>query len=317
MTPDLLSALQRCWGLLPDRPVVDTGGSTNLTLRFTDGRRALLARVYRPSVTEQRLALLQRMRRTLDITGVPVAVPLAAVDGAEWLRMGDRLVEVEPFVESDGQMNTLERLLAALPVLGRMHSVLRTVAYEQSAVALPFVNAVDAEGVVAAVRRGTDRIRRWGPTAAERTVADEADALAVDVSRLPLPTQRQLVHGDFWDNNVLFAGSQPHPCLITDFDFAGERPRIDDLALTLFFTSQDIVDVGPELLDRLVDAYAVHLDPALSDGELTALPAAMARQALWSIAIWVAQLDDVDSVRARVGANRATLLWARRILDAG
>jgi Ser/Thr protein kinase RdoA (MazF antagonist) len=44
------------------------------------------------------------------------------------------------------------------------------------------------------------------------------------VARLP----RQLVHGDFWDNNVLFRHGRP--VLVCDFDFMGERARIDDLA---------------------------------------------------------------------------------------
>jgi Ser/Thr protein kinase RdoA (MazF antagonist) len=58
------------------------------------------------------------------------------------------------------------------------------------------------------------------------------------VSRLP----RQLVHGDFWDNNVLFRGGRV--VLLADFDFLGERARIDDLALTLHCARCDLDSDG-------------------------------------------------------------------------
>ena len=40
---------------------------------------------------------------------------------------------------------------------------------------------------------------------------------------------RQLVHGDFWDDNGLFR--EGRIVLVTDLDFMGVRPRVDDLAL--------------------------------------------------------------------------------------
>jgi Ser/Thr protein kinase RdoA (MazF antagonist) len=40
-------------------------------------------------------------------------------------------------------------------------------------------------------------------------------------------SQEQLVHGDFWDDNVLFAGDEV--VLVTDFDFLGLRPPVGDL----------------------------------------------------------------------------------------
>jgi Ser/Thr protein kinase RdoA (MazF antagonist) len=49
---------------------------------------------------------------------------------------------------------------------------------------------------------------------------------------------RQPVHGDFWDNNVGFRGGRP--VLVADFDFMGERARIDDLTLTLHCARCDL-----------------------------------------------------------------------------
>jgi aminoglycoside phosphotransferase (APT) family kinase protein len=67
------------------------------------------------------------------------------------------------------------------------------------------------------------------------------------VSQLP----RQLVHGDFWDNNVLFRHGRP--VLLADFDFVGEQARVDDLALTLWCARCDLsTQAGPaEELARL------------------------------------------------------------------
>lgn len=47
---------------------------------------------------------------------------------------------------------------------------------------------------------------------------------------------RQLVHGDFWDNNVRFRDLDI--VAVLDLDFMEERPRIDDLALTLYYVTQ-------------------------------------------------------------------------------
>jgi Ser/Thr protein kinase RdoA (MazF antagonist) len=47
----------------------------------------------------------------------------------------------------------------------------------------------------------------------------------------------QLVHGDFWDNNVYFRSEKL--VAVTDLDFMGKRPRIDDLALTHYFTDEE------------------------------------------------------------------------------
>jgi homoserine kinase type II len=76
------------------------------------------------------------------------------------------------------------------------------------------------------VRRGVERIQGWDPTPAERRLAAVAEELAERViqaeaglvARLP----RQLVHGDFWDNNVLFRHGRP--VLVADSTSWGSGP---------------------------------------------------------------------------------------------
>jgi Ser/Thr protein kinase RdoA (MazF antagonist) len=133
------------------------------------------------------------------------------------------------------------------------------------------------------------------------------------VARLP----RQLVHGDFWDNNVGFRRGRP--VLVADFDFMGERARVDDVALTLHCARADLSTVaGPaeELLRLrgLVASYDASLDIPLSETERAALPVAIARQPLSSIGGWVARLDDEAAARRHAASVAPEVAAALRIM---
>lgn len=161
--------------------------------------------------------------------------------------------------------------------------------------------------------------RAWQPSPAEARLADLADQLASTLAGReqdrPLPLRRQLVHGDFWDNNVRFRRRQV--ALVTDFDFLGERPRTDDLALTLYYTSAGITDItrDPAQLAELVGTYEAGSGTRLTQHERTAIPLAMVRQPLWSIAVWVALLDSQATARRHLAATAPELTWALQLAD--
>lgn len=317
VSADLERFLRANWGVWPAGPAPDLGGSNNLNLLVTDGRSPRVARVYRPFVTGQRVAALQAVRRHLASHGVLGVGPVPAVDGRDWRAFEGRVVEVEPYVDAPATMNTLVRVRTGLAVLGRMHALLQELPSSPAAGAPGFANHVAADGLVEAVAAGTGRIRAWKPTAAEARLADLADDLAATLARHEqdprIHAQRQLVHGDFWDNNVRFRHGQV--ALVTDFDFLAERPRTDDLALTLYFTSIDIADITDNhaCLADLVDAYVSGLGTRLPPHERAAIPLAMARQPLWSIAVWVALLDNQDTARRHLAATAPELEWARNL----
>lgn len=285
-----LAAVCDGYGIGRVSDVIDLGGSSSLNLLIGNGDDRYVVRVYRPYVTAARLDAIHHVRRALVAGGIPCPAALPTRDGQPWLAFDGRLVEVERYVDHDAKMDSWARLATALPVLGRIHTILQDVAIGAEGKHPLFANHIAPQDVLDKTHRGTHRIRGWVSSPAGRQLADAAEDLAQRVAAaerdLVAICPQQLVHGDFWDNNVLFRAGDV--VLVTDFDFMGERARIDDLALTLYFTSlqypEHPVSADQILrLRRLVDAYDSGLAVPLSCAERTALPLALARQPLWSI----------------------------------
>jgi Ser/Thr protein kinase RdoA (MazF antagonist) len=319
-SPRLFELLRERYGLDGTEEAQDLGGSSCLNLLVSAEGRGYVARIYRPYVSPARLDAIQRVRRELVRGGVPCAEVVPTRDGELWSVIDGRLVEVEPFVERDGNMDTWERLETGLPWLGRIHSLLRGVTVDPEGRTPLFANHVEPSEALAWTLRGAQRVREWGPSPGELRLVEAAEELAhqVDLAErevVPL-VHRQLVHGDFWDNNVFFREEQV--VLVTDFDFMGERARIDDLALTLYYTnstfSEDPVsDARIRRLRRLVDAYDVGLDEPLTLVERAALPLALARQPLWAVGRWLALLDDEEEARWLASQMPHDVEWALQI----
>jgi homoserine kinase type II len=239
--------------------------------------------------------------------------------GESWILVDGRLVEVEPYVEHDAIMDSWRRIQAGLPLLGRIHTLLRQVDVNEDGRTAPAANNIEPRDALPGTLRGTCRLRRWNPTTAELQLAAASEELAELVDRAERGIEglpRQLVHGDYWDNNVLFRHGRV--VLVTDLDFMGERTRIDDLALTLYYTNSTFSDdqVSDDRLRRLrtlVDAYDGGLDERLSTIERAALPLALARTPL----CFIAMIADVDSeIGARWLAEEMTqdVSWALAIV---
>lgn len=302
--------------------VRDLSGSLNRNLLVRKGSERLVARVYRQSVSAGRLSDLQYARREIDRAGVPCVEVVPALDGSPFVKFGDRLIEVERFVEHDGRMNTAPRLLRGMPWLGRIHSVLRDLPLTNGGRDAGFVNHIEPDQVLAGTARGTARMRGWDhPTPDELALADRSDRLAQAVAAgeagLVGQLPRQVVHGDFWDNNVYFRGEEP--VAVADFDFMGFRARIDDLALTLWFSDWDFdfwtARERIAALRPLVAAYESGLDQPLTPVEREALPWAFARQPLWGIGGWVARLEDEEHARHHANATTKDVARALLVID--
>lgn len=321
-SPELFKALSDYYNIHIGEDIFDLGGSSNLNLLVSNNFRQYVLRVYRPYVRETRLRGLHLVRRELTARGVPCAEVVATRDGHSWIMLDGRLVEVEHYVEHDGDMDSWERLEMGLPILGRIHSILQDIKANSDTRKPLFANYIEPRDALKRTLQGTRRIREWdNPSRAELRLADAAEELAHLLSSiepdLVAALPRQLVHGDFWDNNVFFRDDRV--VLVTDFDFMGERARIDDLALTLYFTclkypEDQLSDDGLRRLRGLVDAYDSGLDDPLTSAEREALPLAIARQPLWSVGGWVVLLDDKDSARRHAAEMGWDVEWALRVV---
>ncbi|HYN17545.1 MAG TPA: phosphotransferase [Actinomycetes bacterium] len=323
--PELFRALREHWGLRAVPGGNDLGGSSSLNLLVGDGDRRYVARAHRPHVTPERLGAIQLARGALAAGGVPAAPPVPTRQGAPWAGVGGRLLEVEAWVDHDAVMDSWERLAAAMGLLARTHDLLGGVDAGEAGRRPRFANHLEPADMLARTGRGTARIRGWGPTAEQAGLADAADQLAERVAEaeagLVPQLPRQLVHGDFWDDNVLFRHGRP--VLLADFDFMGERARVDDLALTLRCAGSGLgAGAGPPetlaRLARLAAGYGAALEVPLSAAERAALPLAMARQSLASLVGWVARLDDQAAARRHAaGAGSEVAASLRVMADLG
>jgi homoserine kinase type II len=213
-------------------------------------------------------------------------------------------------------MDALPRIRQAMPLLARLHAALERADLPEAADDLCFGNYLAAADITTNAAAGVQRIRRLG--ASLPPIADAADALADKLAATPTSTEPgQWCHGDYWDNNVLFRNG--HVVLVTDFGFMNRRPRIDDLALTLYFTLWELdaaAHPNPAVeLAALVNAYDRGASRPLSREERNALPLALARQPLWSIGVWAVELDDDAAVVAHLQGHDAALTRALNILE--
>ena len=311
-------AADRIWGVsLNDE--IPLGGSTSLNVLGTSGTGPVVVRVHRHHVTEERVVALQLAREGVAEAGLPVAPPRLGRGGERTVTLRATVMEVEQYVANDEKMDAIDRIRRSMPLFAHLHEALRELELPAAADDLQFANFVPAVGIEQATAAGTDRIRAID--GALTPLADRADELArrlADAQRALAPIEPQWCHGDFWDDNVLFRHDAV--ALVADFGFMNRRPRVDDLALTLYFT---LLHLGLGALDdaafsragELVRSYDAAARLALSEVELGALPLAIARQPLWSFAVWAAQLDDPAAVRAHLEDHEQALHLGELILD--
>lgn len=288
------------FGLIRTQPLVDIGGSSTLNLRLDTASGAFVIRLYRRWMTTDRLHCMHLARRYLAEANIPCPLPLPTIDGDGWIEIDDHLVEIEPFIAFDRQMDSWERLEQGLPLLGRLHDRLAELELPIAGRVAPAANSINRDQFVGGVRRGADALRDVHLSDDELALADASEDLAKRIANAERDFDTgplQLVHGDYWDNNVYFRAGTI--VLVADLDFMGERPRIDDLALTLYYTNSTFADdqvseARIANLSRLVRAYDSTLSRPLSETERLAIPLAMARTAVG----FVAQMADADSEEA-------------------
>ncbi len=287
-SPELIDTVVRAYELTPNGDPIELGGSSNLNLQLPGPYGGHVARVYRAWVTPRRLEGIQSVRAALRAAGLPFTQTSPSADRRPWIRFADWLVEVEPFVGGE-DMRTWAELLDGMRMLGTIHAVLSGIAAPPGARHAPAANHIDAASAFEITMRACAAIRAFASSAAEERVAKLSEELANTLLRAgdgkSLGLTRQLVHGDFWDNNV--KSRDGSLVAVLDLDFMEESARIDDLALVLYYansgaTLAELRDPADRMqaLRGLVDAYDSGLERHLSEEERSALPLVLARTPL-------------------------------------
>lgn len=304
VTDDLVTKIASRFGLpRPDSwQVLSSSWTTNLRLDFGDEMR--VARVHQPWTDHDRLTAIQLVRRSARRAGLPTVLPIPDCSGETIITLDDgALAELEPYVVWDRRMNTPDLLISGFAALGRLHDVLDGIELPPGARVAPRANHLGSELAAELTRKGAERIRGWHDprlTAYADEVVTHVQAVTAAEGSLAGQQTSQLVHGDYWDNNVLFAGNDL--VALIDFDFMAVRWRVDDLALPIWFHLLEPDHGLPDdhdldLVRRMLDAYDSGTARPLSHAERLALPLAIARQPAWSVGRWVLQLDEEDARR--------------------
>jgi homoserine kinase type II len=306
----LVEEVSRLAGLADTGVWGDLGGgwSTNIQLAGPTGSGGVVFRVHQRFVTRDRLSAEQHIRCELAAAGLPTVPALPLFSGSTIARLASgNLVEVEPFVDTDAQMDTPDRLIVGFRLLGRLHDGMRASSVTTAAHVVTYANHLDPDVTVDSTRAGAARIASWGdPTLtrfAERVCSHVAEVCTLE-SAFAGEQRRQLVHGDYWDNNVLFADDRV--AAVVDFGFMAERTRVDDLALPIWYLMLGRPDQGPsglELVAAMLDAYDEGSEDPLSRAERLSLPLAVARQPAWMVGRWVPY--EADEAKAEIHARRA------------
>ena len=293
---DAVAAVDRLWGLENGGWSVIVEGET-ATVHLP--RAGVVVHVSRSEVGSRRVAALQSARSRLARDGIPVIDLVPSIGGATWEQVDGRVIEVERWVDHDGRMNTWDRLRPGAALLAEVHNAWADLDLGSDGEACDWANWISPAEVGPGCKTTAERLSAWGLQELSDQVVHLAELTAEEVA---LPTQ--VVHGDFWDNNVYIRDERL--IAVTDFDFLGRRPRVDDLALLLYFADEQPyfdgcayrdADTRRAELAPLVRAYAGKLSVPLTTTELEALPYALARQPLWTYGKWL--LTDPDDDHAR------------------
>jgi Ser/Thr protein kinase RdoA (MazF antagonist) len=319
--PDLFEHLRKAYSVGGVELTMDLGGSRNLNLLVTTGAGLLVVRAYRNGMSLDRLMAIQSVRKALSAKGVPASTGVRTRTGESWSRFEGQFVEVEQFVEHDGELDSWARLEAGLPVLGRAHAILRTLNVNPAGKRPPVSNYPTPAEVQEWTPRALSRVGAWPlgrePLRFVRTAEYLARRLYEEGNRIQCRLPTQLVHGSFWGANVLFRGGKV--VLVNDLDFMGEGPRIDDLALTLYYANSTLSrdptsDACLRRLRALVDAYDAHLEGPLTADERKALPLSIARAPLAAMR-YIAQSGSSDEALGLISNMGADMAWAASLVD--
>ncbi|MEO6043193.1 MAG: phosphotransferase [Tepidiformaceae bacterium] len=253
------------WGITaPERVSPVPGGTLNWNFDVRTANSRFFLRCYRANLASERIDGEHRLVEWVGERGIPVAVPIAALDGERLLSVGEDRWSLFPWIDgvSIGRGALSRRQARALGAMhGRVQAVLATHPdsetaqfsmrwdKRQSLNALKRLVSVGKQrGVEVWIIEGMERQRRL----LESTDVEPPEHFA------SLPCQ--LLHGDFHDQQVLFAGDGIRA--VVDWEIWHSDPRAWELIRSLAFSQL----LDSPLLEDYLAGYREHVQ--LSEGEL-------------------------------------------------
>ena len=193
------------------------------------------------------LAALARLTVWLDDRGLPVAAPVAGLDGRHQVEVDGVSVCLQRQVYGDLLDTTAEdEVRAAGAVLARLHAALAT-----------YPDADRVPGLVPRTTTLAAELTGWldaAPDQLPETARNALRRLVADAPDEPLPSQ--LVHGDYRSANVLCARSEV--AAVIDFEEARLDHRVVELARSAVLLGTRFRDWGPvpaEVRTWFLDGY--------------------------------------------------------------
>jgi Ser/Thr protein kinase RdoA (MazF antagonist) len=289
----------------------DLGGTMSLNLHLEE--LGLVLRIHGRFEQESRIRALRDLRRCLDDHGLTVGVPKPLL-GADVVRVGGRIAEVETFVEAKKPPPAWDSYVWMYDAIGRLHKTIN-----ESAAGLEIPVPEVATFATPA------ELRAWMETTQAAVGADDhASAIAGQVRNMLDPLERQwtlverlpdqLVHGDVRLGNVAHADSG---VAYFDFGFSARRPRIHELAYSLFWIVLKPDDSGRaedfewSRVDELFEAYEDAAQTKISPRERRAVAPLLAAIPMYFAAIASYTPDPTDRIKQEV----RSLEIARWVLD--
>ncbi|MFP4321589.1 MAG: phosphotransferase enzyme family protein [Anaerolineales bacterium] len=291
----LVGAILERWGLSPDfEAVQDLGGAYNRNGRVQTLGADVVVRIRPPWLTLRRVRGVHRLLHHLAERGIATPLPRTTLRGETIASVMGYLVEVYDYLpEAANREWSPARWGAAFAHLGRLH---RALARLEMPLAPPLVSNYAAPHHLQAMLLQTlSRLEALPPS------PDQAEALAmlgealrvaarIDMQRAKREAHlpRQLIHGDFHLDNLLF-GADGDVRYTLDFDFAAVGERVFDVAYALRLALPQLTDnpdcmLSSQRVSAWLAAYDAGAPAPLSPDERAMLPYELAAIALYHIA---------------------------------
>lgn len=274
----------------------------------------LVLRVHPRFESVDRLHALRALRRTLQAAGVAVGVP-QPLFGREIVEIDGRFAEAETYLTARTPDATWDAYVWMYESMGRLH---RAINASSRSMRLPSPRV--------ATYASPGKLRRWIDTTSSAVAGDEhAKAIAAQAAEMVDDLARQwtrpellpiqIVHGDIRLGNVAMTPSGDTAYF--DFGFAATRPRIHEVAYSLFWIVLKPDDTGrPADFDwsrvaELIEAYETAAGQPVEPIERRALGPYLAAVPLYLAAI----ASYTPEPSERIKQETASLTIARWVLD--